>query len=206
MRNWGALLLILCISTVSCASVEYGRIPLEGQWDYVVVQNTIPIESEGDVVLSSNDKKQLAMQLDRFPNAWKHIDKLVISDRLKPGILGLYKSNVIYVLHMDMDGMKQVLWHEVAHANSENITSEQLYEWCEVISDRLDEAGLEDVQHDKWDEKAHYEGFPSAYSTRNVWEFMAEHVMFHTINPERHKTLWPQEAALIEKHGLAPKY
>jgi len=203
MRIWGCLLIILSFSAIGCASNEYSRIPIAVDYERVVLRNNIPVETEGAVVLSEETRKRISVQLDRFPTSHDHIKKVVVTDRFTDTTLGMYSRKVIYLRHMEYAAMEQVLWHEIAHALSENLTDDQYDEWDELLQKRLRLSGLSDMQGEKWGEKSMYAGFPSSYSTKDIWEYIAEHVMYHTMNTSHHNHRWPEEADLIRRHSFA---
>lgn len=188
--------------TQSCSSMDH--IPLaDDSWKNLTVSHDIPVEGIG-CKLSEETAKKLAIEIDRFPSAHKNLIAVYISTQLRDGIVGLYKHSTIYVILSDLPYMKKVLWHELSHAMVAGMPNSYLYEWCEVFAVRLEHIGLETSARDKWSELKNYEGFPTPYSTRNVHEFIAEHVMEFVTNPERHAYLFPKEHALIKKHKLSP--
>ncbi len=201
--KFSTILFVLCTALmVGCGSMDH--IPIaDDSWKHTTVSHDIPVVGD-EFKLNEETSKKLAIEIDRFPSAHKNLIIVYVSNRLREEVVGLYKNHTIYVIRDTMSYMKKVLWHELSHAMVSSMADEHLYEWCEVLAKRLENIGLEYSAGSGWSQLRNYNGFPTRYSTKNVHEFIAEHVMEYTASPKRHASLFPWEHALIIKHKLNP--
>ena len=184
-----------------CCGSHYNDIKLyDATLQHYIVNNNIEVVGN----ITDEARKAIGRELDRFPKSHKYVNLVVVTNDLKHQ--GLFKGSVIYIKPLPIDELIDVMRHEITHATTRTITESDLYEWVEAYAIRLDYIKLEDPPEDKWGSLPNYEGFPTKYSTRNIWEFICEHVMVYTKDPIAHRRDFPLETALIEKHGLGPSF
>lgn len=198
-------LFITCFLLASCANPHLQEAP-DITLPAPTVSHNIRIEFK-NCRYRSWLKNRIAAELDRFPEIHDWLEKVIITNVSREGVLGYcdWYTHEITLDDRSWKAIKNTLWHEIGHAlQKTSLTDKQLYEWCEIAAKRMDTAGLKDWTKKKWESRVLYHGFPTPYSTKNIWEYMSEHFEYFMKNRDGHKDMYPEEHALIIKCGWAP--